>query len=176
MRKNINGISVDLTESEIAEMQDAQARYEAEEARHPLSQQEVQEIVLKAQINTVDIADNVSVRMKDYYPTFSEIVGQSVKQGFKFTYNGELYKTIQPDLTIQEIYPPGTGTESLYTRIDEEHLGNKYDPIPYSGNMALEAGKYYTQDDVLYLCNTDTVNAVYNPLSELVGIYVGVVD
>ena len=46
------------------------------------------------------------------------------------------------------------------------------DPIPYDGNMALEAGKYYIQDYVIYLCNRDTVNPVYNPLAELVGLYV----
>lgn len=35
-----------------------------------------------------------------------------------------------------------------------------------------ENGKYYTQNGKTYLCNRDTVNAVYNQLSELVGIYV----
>ncbi len=164
-----------LTESEIAEMQDAHQKYAAEELHRPLTQQEVTDILIKAQVNTVDIADSVSVRMKAYYPTFSEIIGQTVKLGFKFQYESNLYKTIQPELTIQEHYPPMTGTESLYMRIDEEHLGNKYDPIPYSGNMALESGKYYTQDDVVYLCNRDTENPVHNALSELVGIYVKIV-
>lgn len=30
----------------------------------------------------------------------------------------------------------------------------------------------YSQDGVVYLCSRDTVNPVYNPLRELVGIYV----
>lgn len=30
----------------------------------------------------------------------------------------------------------------------------------------------YSQDGVTYLCSRDTVNPVYNPLSELVGLYV----
>ena len=34
----------------------------------------------------------------------------------------------------------------------------------------------YSQDGVTYLCNRDTVNLVYNPLRELVGIYVGVIN
>ena len=41
--------------------------------------------------------------------------------------------------------------------------------------MALENGKYYSQDGTTYLCNRDTVNPVYNPLRELVGIYVEIV-
>ena len=40
--------------------------------------------------------------------------------------------------------------------------------------MALEAGKYYIEDDVVYLCNRDTGQPVYNALSELVGLYVEV--
>ena len=56
------------------------------------------------------------------------------------------------------------------------HDGTKYDPIPYEGNMALVSGKYYIEDNVTYLCNRDTVNPVYNKLSELVGIYVEVVS
>lgn len=71
--------------------------------------------------------------------------------------------------------PGAAGTESLYARIDEEHDGTQYDPIPYEGNMALENGKYYTQSDVLYRCTRDTGNPVYNTLAELVGIYVEVV-
>ena len=69
-----------------------------------------------------------------------------------------------------------TGTESLWDRSDETHDGTKYAPIPYSGSMALENGKYYTQDGVTYLCNRDTGSPVYHPLSELVGLYVEAVS
>lgn len=69
-------------------------------------------------------------------------------------------------------YVPGMGTESLFERIDEQHDGSKYDPIPYIGNMALESGKYYSQDGVVYLCTRDTGTAVYNALADLVGLYV----
>lgn len=46
------------------------------------------------------------------------------------------------------------------------------DPIPYNGNMALESGKYYSQNGLVYLCTRDTVNPVYNALADLVGMYV----
>lgn len=122
------------------------------------------------------IDDQTSVRMLDFYPTFDECIGLKVSQGYKFTYNGKLYKVIQESLIIQGHYLPGTGTESLYQRIDEVHDGDIYDPIPYEGNMALKNGKYYTQDGVTYLCNRDTETAVYNALSELVELYVKVVE
>lgn len=163
-----------ITEEQFAEIAGAEqlAQFESEEAHRDLTATEVFAIFAKAQANAIEIDDQTSLRMMKYYPTFEESIGQTVTQGFKFTHNGDMYKTIQPSLTMQEQYAPGTGTESLYARIDVAHVGNKYDPIPYSGNMALENGKYYTQDGVLYLCNRDTGNPVYNTLAELVGLYV----
>lgn len=109
------------------------------------------------------------------YPTFDSIVGKEVKQGFKFTYGDKLWSVAQPELTIEKHYPPGVGAESLYAEVCETHAGTLDDPIPYDGNMALENGKYYIQSGVIYLCNRDTVNPVYNALSELVGLFVEVV-
>lgn len=173
-----------LTDEEIAELQE-QADRDAERAKVlartcPLSFSEVQEMLVRQQINTIAVDDQTALRMRIYYPAFSELVGQTVKKGTKFratdSEDADLYTVIQPELTIQEHYPPGVGTESLYTRIDEHHDGTKYDPIPYNGNMALENGKYYTQDGVLYKCTRDTGNPVYQALSALVGIYMEVVE
>lgn len=61
---------------------------------------------------------------------------------------------------------------SLWEQICEAHDGTKYDPIPYDGNMALEAGKYYSQSGKTYLGNRDTGIAVYQSLADLVGVYV----
>lgn len=61
---------------------------------------------------------------------------------------------------------------SLFERVDETHSGTDYDPIPYDGNMALKNGLYYAQDGGVYKCTRDTVNAVYAPLCDLVGLYV----
>ena len=169
-----------LTDEEIAELQEQAdqdtARAKVLERTRPLSFSEVQEMLVRQQINTIAVDNQTALRMRIYYPTFSELVGQTVKNGTKFratdSEDADLYTVIQPELTIQEHYPPGVGTESLYTRIDEQHDGTKYDPIPYDGNMALVNGLYYTQYGVLYLCNRNTGNPVYHALSELVGIYV----
>ena len=173
-----------LTDEEIAELQEQADRDAALakvlERTRPLSFFEVHEMLVRQQINTIAVDNQTALRMRIYYPTFSELVGQTVKKGTKFratdSEDADLYTVIQPELTIQEHYPPGTGTESLYTRIDEQHDGTKYDPIPYDGNMALVNGLYYTQGGVLYLCNRDTGNPVYHALSELVGLYVEVAE
>lgn len=179
MKINKNGIIREMTAAELAERQDAAARYEAEEKRRPLSLTEVQEMLVRQQINTLTVDDQAALRMRDYYPEWADLAAEQYstdKAGYKFTHNGDLYKTIPAVHTFGTQWVPGVGTESLYARIDEQHGGTKYDPIPYSGNMALEAGKYYSQGGVTYLCSRDTGNPVYHALSELVGLYVEVVN
>lgn len=119
------------------------------------------------------LTDAAALTVKTLYPEWA--TGQSYTVGYKITYNGELYKILQAH-TSQEAWKPGTGTESLYARIDEQHTGTQNDPIPYNGNMELVSGKYYSQDGVTYRCTRDTGNPVYNALSELVGLYVEVAE
>ena len=168
MKKYVNGKLVDLTPEEIAEAKIAAAM----EKSRPLTEAEVSRMLITAQINTLSVDDNTALRMKDFYPAFESVIGQTVRQGFKFTHGGKLWRTEQPEMTIQEHYVPGTGTESLYSEVCESHAGTPEDPIPYNGNMALESGKYYSQNSKIYRCTRDTVNPVYNALSELVGLYV----
>lgn len=135
--------------------------------------QMVQAAVLVAQMQAQELDDLQALTVKAIYPQWAEVIGQTVKQGFKFLCNDILFKVIQPDgLIIQEQYIPGEGTESLYAVINETNAGAQEDPIPYNGNMALENGKHYSQDGVIYLCNRDTEIPVYQALKELVGLYV----
>lgn len=139
----------------------------------PDVQAEVQAaVVAVAQIQAQSLEDAQALTVKAIYPQWREIVGQTVKLGFKFLHNDILYKTIQDNLLIQEQYIPGEGTESLYAVIDETHAGTLEDPIPYKGNMALESGKYYSQGGATYLCNRDTEIPVHQDLKDLVGLYV----
>ena len=163
----------DMTDEEITTMQDAQAVHEAAERSRPLTMEEVSRMIITKQINGLTVDDNTALRMREFYPEWKDLIGTTVdKAGFKFTHDGELYKTIPEQHTFQADWVPGVGTESVYTRIDESHAGTLSDPIPYSGNMALESGKYYSQSGAVYLCTRDTVNSVYNALADLVGLYV----
>lgn len=174
-----NGFIRDMTPEEIAAMQEARARARAEEKRRPLSPGEVQELLVRQQINTLAVDDATAYRMREFYPEWEDLVAAQYttnKSGFKFLHTGDLYKTIPATHTFASQWVPGVGTESIYVRIDETHDGTKYDPIPYNGNMELFAGKYYTQSGQTYHCTRDTGTAVFHPLAELVGIYVEVVE
>lgn len=173
MKKYVNGEYIELTAEEIAAMQEEAKRADAQERHRPLTEQEVASMLLRQQVNNIEVDDQTAVRMIAFYPNWENLIGFTAeKTNFKFQYGGKLYKTIQANHTFQNNWIPGAGTESLYTRIDEVHMGDIYDPIPYEGNMALVNGMYYSQNGVVYLCTRDTGNPVYNPLSELVGLYV----
>ena len=122
-------------------------------------------------INTMELSDNEALSMKSIYPTWESKIGLDVKKDEKMQYEGKLWKALQPH-KVQEHYKPGVGTESLYTEIVENAAGTIDDPIPYDNNMELFAGKYYSQDGVIYLCTRNTGQPVYNRLADLVGIYV----
>ena len=96
--------------------------------------------------------------------------GIAYSAGYQAQHNGRLWRCRQAH-TSQEGWEP-ENVPALWEELCETHDGSRYDPIPYEGSMALVSGKYYSQDGVTYLCNRDTVNPVYNPLRELVGIYV----
>ncbi|MCI7325240.1 hypothetical protein MR657_07475 [bacterium] len=168
MKKYINGEYIEMTAEEISAMQEQQAAYEAAERTRPLTESEVTRLLIARQINTLEVDDNTALRMLEFYPEWS--VGQAYTAGYKVQYGGKLWRCVQAH-TSQAGWEP-ENTRALWTEICETHAGTLDDPIPYSGNMALTAGMYYIQDDVIYLCTRDTGNPVYNPLAELVGLYV----
>ena len=102
--------------------------------------QMVQAAVLVAQMQAQELDDSQALTVKAIYPQWQEIIGETVKLGYKFLHNDVLYKTIQDNLLIQDQWIPGEGTESLYAVINETNAGTQEDPIPYNGNMALENG------------------------------------
>ena len=152
MKKYVNGECIELTESEIAEMEEVRLQYEAAERHRPLTIGEVAEMLIRQQINTLVVDDQTALRMIAFYPEWES--DKDYAAGDKLVSGGKLYKVLQAHTSQSTWVPGAAGTESLYARIDEEHAGTQYDPIPYEGNMALENGKYYTQSDVLYRCIT----------------------
>ena len=49
--------------------------------------------------------------------------------------------------------------------------GSLENPIAYSIGMVVYNGKYYKQNDVVYLCTRDSGNALYHDISALIGSY-----
>lgn len=171
MKECINGIIRDLTPEEEAQALTDDAKRASLEKQRPLTEAEVSHMLLVAQANTIPVDDATAIRMKSFYPEWTTEIDYAI--GFKVQYNGRLFKATQAH-TSQTGWEP-TNAASLWTEINEAHSGSLDDAIPYNNNMALEKDKYYTQYNQFYLCKRDTINPVYNDLSELVELFVEVV-
>ena len=115
--------------------------------------------------------DQEALSVQCLYKEWNKQIGKQLNIGEYIQHEGKLYRVLQAH-TTQSTWAPGNGTESLFVVIDKEHAGTLEDPIPYEGNMELFNGKYYIQNEVVYLCTRDSGAPLYHDLSSLVGIYV----
>lgn len=99
-------------------------------------------------------------------------VGKSLKAGQLVVYHDRIFRVRQDIAVVLEDQYPSMDTAALYEVIEKEHTGEADDPIPYTPPMEIFAGKYYTQNEVTYLCTRDSGTALNHDLSALVGLYV----
>lgn len=168
MRSLHNGTYIDMDNRAEEKLKSEYLENEAAERSRPLTMEEVSRMIITKQINGLTVDDNTALRMVEFYPEWA--TDTAYQAGYKVQRGGKLWRCLQAH-TAQAGWEPESAP-SLWTEICETHAGTPDDPIPYIGNMALEAGKYYVQDYVIYRCTRDTINPVYNPLAELVGLYV----
>jgi hypothetical protein len=135
-----------------------------------------------SEMNSLELSASEALAVQNWYPTLYETEGfkdgDMIAMNTKFQYNGKLWAARQ-SVVISEVYPPSIDTAALYVEVTEDYVdgveqGTLENPIDYDGNMALEEGKYYRQNEVVYLCTRDTGNPVYHALKDLVGLYVEV--
>lgn len=158
----------DHTPEELAEIRKGEILAQIREKSRPLTEGEVITMLLPQLIQSIAVDDSTALRMMSFYPEWEP--GKAYAIGNKLTRSGKLYKVLQAH-TAQTGWEP-ENVPAMFTEICETHSGELDDPIPYSGNMALEKGKYYIQNDVIYLCTRDSINPVYHALADLVGLYV----
>ena len=115
--------------------------------------------------------DQEALELQILYKSWDQQIGKQLNVGEYVQHEGKLYRVLQAH-TAQSTWAPGNGTESLFVVIDKEHAGTLDDPIPYEGNMELFNGKYYIQNEVVYVCTRDSGTPLYHDLSSLVGVYV----
>lgn len=114
--------------------------------------------VIEAVIQFPKITDKQAATFKSMYPQWENVIGQTVKKGFKFQYEYILYKVIQESMTIQEQWIPGQGTSAIYSQIiEEQDAGTKDNPISVPQDVTTNSftyvvGKYYMEDGMIYKC------------------------
>lgn len=119
-------------------------------------------------------SDEKALENIELFPTWISKMGESVSVGERLYHDGKLWKVIQAH-TVQESWKPDVAA-SLFVQVQmNSEQGTKDNPIPYSINMELIEGKYYSQDGVLYRCIRALAQSVWD-LSALVGNYVEIVE
>ena len=114
--------------------------------------------------------DQEALAVKCLYKQWEKQIGRQLEVGEYIQHNKQLYRVLQQH-TAQESWVPGVGTESLYVIIDKEHSGAENDPIPWKANMECFNGKYYIEDEVLYLCVRDSGIALQCKIVDVLGNY-----
>lgn len=139
---------------------------------YALSPEEIaRDIVLEQYNQRTDIPNQEALDRMVVIYDWSKYIGKVLLQGQLCVYNDKVWRSRQ-EHTVLEVYPPSMDTASLYEVIEIIPTGEKDDPIPYTPPMEIFDGKYYSEDNLLYLCNRDSGTALTHRLADLVGIYV----
>lgn len=122
---------------------------------------------------SVNLTDSEAFDVAELFPMWK--TDTAYQTGDRVQYEGKLYKCLQAHTSQADWIP--TTAYSLWAAVEEPGQGDTPDnPIPYSGNMELFEGKYYSQFEVVYICFRSTGIPVYNNLADLVGLYVNVYE
>ena len=113
MKKYINGKYIDMTAEEVAAMQTEAARAEAQKRTRPLTAEEVTTLLIKQQINTLEVDDQTALRMAPFYPEWAE--GQACAAGYKAQRGGKLWRCLQAH-TAQTGWEP-ENAPSLWAKV-----------------------------------------------------------
>lgn len=131
----------------------------------------VQELVTKQWNERTDISNAEALDYAVIVYDFEHYIGEELAQGKIVSHDDKLWRVRQTH-TCQADWTPSLDSASLWEVIEVEHEGTESDPIPYAVPMEIFKGKYYVEDNQLYLCTRDSGTALSHPLSALVGLYV----
>lgn len=163
--------AVDISENEEYEEVEDYIELEGPDTYEDILKESENVVLIARKINRIGLTDNEALSVKEIYPKWEDKIGSTIEVGFITLYGGNLWKARQTH-TALEVYPPSMATVALYEVVVYQHEGTIDDPIPYTPPMEIFSGKYYTQDDVLYLCTRDSGTALSHNLVDLVGLYV----
>lgn len=149
MYRLVNGVKTEIPADEVSAMDDAMAAYEAAERTRPLTAEEVTAMLIKQQINTLNVDDNTALRMVEFYPEWA--AGQAYTAGYKVQRSGKLWRCLQSH-TSKDGWEP-EDAPSLWAKVlipDETIIPDWEQPDstnPYSaGDKVSHNGKTWVSD------------------------------
>lgn len=140
----------------------------------PTLDDQIRELILDQYNKRTDISDEDALKRPLLVYAWDTYIGGSLTTGQIVSYDNTLYRVRQDIASVLDGQSPSLDTAALYEAIEVEASGTIDDPIAYVPPMEIFSGKYYMQDDVLYLCTRDSGTALSHNLSDIVGLYVEV--
>ena len=113
MTKWVNGELVNMTTEEIAAQETKRKTFEAAERTRPLTTDEVIRLLIRQQVNTMEVDDNTALRMVEFYPEWA--AGQAYTAGYKVQHGGKLRRCLQ-EHTSQDGWDPDSAP-SLWAKV-----------------------------------------------------------
>ena len=108
-----NGKYIEMSAEEISAMEAEQAAYEAAERTRPLTAEEVTALLIKQQINTLEVDDQMALRMLTFYPEWAADTDYTA--GYKVQHGGKLWRCLQ-NHTSQDGWEPESAP-SLWAKV-----------------------------------------------------------
>ncbi len=120
---------------------------------------------------SASLTDEDALDAVELFPAWQTDTAYTV--GIRVRDGGELFKCIQPH-TSQSDWRPSI-TPALWQKVETPGQGDTPDnPIPWSWGLKIYTGKYYSQNDVVYVGIRDSGVGIWADLSTQVGNYVEV--
>lgn len=124
-----------------------------------------------AQAQVEALTDDEAKKVPALFPLWETEKAYAV--GDRVWYQASLYKCIQAH-TSQSTWNPKDAT-SLWANVSEESQeadGSREHPFEWQSGMTCYNGKYYIEDNILYICTRDSGGPVYNRIADLpAGLY-----
>ena len=138
-----------MSAEEIDAMQAEAQKAEKTERTRPLTAEEVTVLLIRQQINTLEVDDNTAIRMTEFYPEWA--AGVAYTTGYKVQRSGKLWRCLQ-DHTSQDGWKPDSAP-SLWAKvlIPDETVAPEWEQPdstnPYSaGDKVTHNGKTWVSD------------------------------
>ena len=122
-----------------------------------------------------ELSDEDAKKVPALFPVWATDEAYAV--GDRVYYNGSLYKCVQAH-TSQVNWNPKDAA-SLWQNVSEEAQeadGSHDRPYQWQSGMTSYNGKYYTENDTLYICIRDSGGPLYYNIASLIGIYFNIAE
>ena len=124
-----------------------------------------------AQTQVEALTDDEAKKVPALFPLWETEKAYAV--GDRVWYQSSLYKCVQAH-TSQSTWNPKDAA-SLWANVSEESQeadGSREHPFAWESGMTCYNGKYYIEDNILYICTRDSGGPVYNRIADLpAGLY-----